>query len=290
MKSAAAIISIVAIVLACLIYADTGTILHNQYDDSYITYRYAANLAEHGALEYNLGERVDAASSFLYTVMLAAFYRVGFKDMAGISGMLNLLALGLIAGYVFMSVAKIYRPLVKYRWISEPGSCSYINNESEGYRTIYYIVPAILSLAASLHGFVSGWAVLSMDTVPFAALLVMYAYYQFINPGYTASLILACAIILMRPEGILIVPVWWFANRSEARGSLVLLGVFSALWTFKMTYYGFNLPNSFTAKLAIPYYKPDPMYTVKTWGMYAVVPVILAVSAAGKYLWGKCHA
>ncbi|PCC70492.1 hypothetical protein SAMN02745121_06589 [Nannocystis exedens] len=40
-------------------------------DDAYISFRYAWNLAQHGALEYNLGERVEGYTNFLWVVVLA---------------------------------------------------------------------------------------------------------------------------------------------------------------------------------------------------------------------------
>lgn len=40
-------------------------------DDAYISFRYAYNLAEHGALEYNLGERVEGYTNFLWVLALA---------------------------------------------------------------------------------------------------------------------------------------------------------------------------------------------------------------------------
>ena len=40
-------------------------------DDAYISFRYALNLAEHGALEYNLGERVEGYTNFLWVLALA---------------------------------------------------------------------------------------------------------------------------------------------------------------------------------------------------------------------------
>lgn len=40
-------------------------------DDAYISFRYARHLAEHGALEFNLGERVEGYTNFLWVVVLA---------------------------------------------------------------------------------------------------------------------------------------------------------------------------------------------------------------------------
>ena len=47
-------------------------------DDAYITFRYAQNLARHGALEWNVGERVEGYTNFLWAVILAVAMKLGF--------------------------------------------------------------------------------------------------------------------------------------------------------------------------------------------------------------------
>lgn len=79
-------------------------ILTNQYDDSYITYRYAVNLAEGKGLVFNAGERIDAASSFLYTVILAGFYKVGIKNLEIVSIVLSLASLFVIALLIIKTI------------------------------------------------------------------------------------------------------------------------------------------------------------------------------------------
>ncbi|HDY90309.1 MAG TPA: hypothetical protein ENH82_19590, partial [bacterium] len=83
---------IICVVLLLYGGADVFT---NQYDDSYITYRYAVNLANGDGLVFNVGERVDAASSFLYTVILAMFYKIGISPET-MSIILSLTSLGII--------------------------------------------------------------------------------------------------------------------------------------------------------------------------------------------------
>lgn len=46
-------------------------------DDAYISFRYARNLALHGQLVFNLGERVEGYTNFLWTVLLALGIRLG---------------------------------------------------------------------------------------------------------------------------------------------------------------------------------------------------------------------
>ena len=46
-------------------------------DDAFISFRYAQNLAEHGELTYNLGERVEGYTNFLWTVLMAGVIYLG---------------------------------------------------------------------------------------------------------------------------------------------------------------------------------------------------------------------
>src|SRR5215208_1233784 len=46
-------------------------------DDAFISFRYAANLAHGHGLVFNPGERVEGYTDFLWTVLIAAFMKVG---------------------------------------------------------------------------------------------------------------------------------------------------------------------------------------------------------------------
>src|SRR5439155_7001262 len=47
------------------------------YDDAFITYRYAANLAHAHGLVYNPGERVEGYSNFLWAIVMAGVIALG---------------------------------------------------------------------------------------------------------------------------------------------------------------------------------------------------------------------
>jgi hypothetical protein len=78
-----------------LVVADGGTVLFNfTAEDAYITYRYAENLVNHGALVYNLGEPINAMTSPLHAVLSSVmYYLTGQTVLANkIVGLLLLLA------------------------------------------------------------------------------------------------------------------------------------------------------------------------------------------------------
>lgn len=57
---------------------------HNRFvqDDAFIAFRYADHLAEGHGLVFNLGERVEGYSCFLYVLLVAAGIRLGFDPIA----------------------------------------------------------------------------------------------------------------------------------------------------------------------------------------------------------------
>ena len=81
---------VVAFVAATFAFNHGRAVWTDQYDDSYITYRYALNLATGKGLVFNTYERVNSASSFLYTLLLAGAYRVGIHDLERFAALFGL--------------------------------------------------------------------------------------------------------------------------------------------------------------------------------------------------------
>ena len=87
----------VDLVLATLTVV-VGTALRFTQDDAFITLRYSRNLAEGNGLVYNLGERVEGYTNFLWTAFLALPFRLDvdpvlWSDVASIAaGVVTVLA------------------------------------------------------------------------------------------------------------------------------------------------------------------------------------------------------
>jgi len=244
------IVGILVIIATITIYWSTDTITRNFYDDSYIAMRLAINLADHGVLSFNVGERVDSVTAFLFTIILALVYKLGFDNLEMVAGAVNLISLFIIAFFTYLSVVK----LTHRTWLA-----------------------CYVSIIASLHGLVSGWAITGMDTTLFTALLVAFTYYTLIDKKRIVSVILLCVLIVARPEGLLMFPVWLWVNRRNMRNIYIPLGTTIILYGFKMFYYGSFVPNSMTAKLSNVYYASDWEYVLRMWWIIAIVPVILSV-------------
>ena len=254
----ALLLGIISIAATVIIYCNTNTLYHNQYDDSYISMRYSINLAEHGQLVYNLNERVDSASSFLYTVILALFYRIGIHNLETVSFLLNMLSLGMIAAFVYLCALRLSGNMI--------GSI-------------------LLALVASLHGFISGWSATGMDTVPYCALLCILVWTIFeCNDKKSVSrfklylsLSLAIALVFMRLESIVFMPIWWIAMGCNKRWGKIILVIIALFYSLKSLYFGTIIPHSLQFKQLVNYYSPNPMQIIHTWAQYALIVPIMGI-------------
>ena len=65
------------------------------YDDPYITYRYAANLAQGAGFVFNTGERVLSTTTPLFALILSGSRMLGVQDMAALANLISCISLGM---------------------------------------------------------------------------------------------------------------------------------------------------------------------------------------------------
>lgn len=83
----------------------------NGFDDPYITYRYAVNIAEGTGFVYNAGERLLSTTTPLYALMLAVPHWVGL-DVPLVSTIIGCVCLGL-GGLIFWRIGHVWQtPLI----------------------------------------------------------------------------------------------------------------------------------------------------------------------------------
>jgi hypothetical protein len=208
-------------------------------DDAYISFRYARNLAEHGELVFNLGERVEGYTNFLWTVMLAAGMWLGVSPLSSSRFLGVLFAVGTLAVAVRMS----------------------LRLDRERPSRFHLIAP--LGLAAT--GAFACWASGGLETQLFTFLSFL-AFERLLaevdeRQGISSALFFALAA-LTRPEGVLLfglgglwrvaVNLWREERLLPRRQELLWLGVFAAMFVpyfaWRWSYYGWPFPNTFYVK------------------------------------------
>lgn len=257
-------------------------------DDAYISFVYARNLAEHGELVFNLGDRVEGYSNFSWTVLLAALYALGLGPE------LTSRVLGLGCG-----VASL---LVTYR----------LATRALGGSSAWAALPALLLACSS--GFAC-WTSGGLESQLFVltclgALAQLAAALAEPSRGRWLRLGGWCgAAALTRPEGLLVTAVlfaavaatlslratgslgsrlrpWWAAG-----GPRVAALAFAALWLphlgWRLWYYGWPFPNTYYVKAHGPWQPPELAaamwrgggYYLWTWlwqtGLVWVLPLTL---------------
>lgn len=241
-------------------------------DDSFISIRYAENLADGIGLVYNAGEYVEGYTNLSWTLLLAAFAR------AGVSPVATAQYLGL-AFYAALAVSLAIRSRRHSLVTGAP----------------------FLPLAAGLC-LVSGdfqvWATGGLETMQFtflATLAILLVRWPDASRGHAlaAGAILA-ALALTRLDGLLFVMAaavsFWmpevrFGPRERTLRSLAVTGpvalALAVLLPWKLAYYGELLPTAFYSKSVLtPYFSQGltyvGLYLAKNWFLPVTGAVLLA--------------
>ncbi|HMQ79457.1 MAG TPA: hypothetical protein PKE39_11980 [Ignavibacteria bacterium] len=269
--------------LAVILYYYSKTFDFIQ-DDSFITYRYVKNFTEGNGLVFNIGERVEGYTCFLWVVLLAGVKSLGFNFISAsqvlgiISSMLTLLFTYLISSKIFTK------------------------NNGAFYNLVFTLGASVM-LAA--NGSFAYWAVSGMETGLFGCLITLgiYLYLREIkdhSDSFPISSIVFLFASLTRPEGNLIfavtvlhkIIITFKQNKTAGinplkkftdKNNLIWLGLYFApaliymIWRY--SYYGYLLPNTFYAKTgsSLEYFSTGFDYTwtfLKSYGFYGLFLLI----------------
>jgi hypothetical protein len=223
----------------------------NQYDDSYITYRYAVRLAEGKGLTFNNYERINSSSSLIYTILLSGLYQVGFQNLEKVA-----LWIGLVSGILlFILLVQSMKVLAK---------------------SVPIILLAGLVFPLTISGQIAGWAVSGMETVFYTALLLGFLYFYLRN-ALTMSVIFLMLCLSCRPEAVLLylsvivaeVIRGRFDNFGRRMPIFIVSGgvVIAMQYIFNYFYYGAFIPHPVEFKRIANYYSPGLMSQImKLWG------------------------
>lgn len=201
-------------------------------DDAFIALREAQNLALHGAPVYNLGERVEAATSPGWVILLALGLLVRAPPVALLQG------LSLASGALLVGVTwSLARRLLAERLLAQVG----------------------VLVALVLTAPIAAWSAGGLEACLFAA-TVTYVFVRIDvldrerTPRAATLLGIALALAcLVRLEALLLVALSALTLRGAGRRSVTrMLGTALApvllLTLFRLGYYGLPLPHTFYAK------------------------------------------
>ncbi|HEY5982069.1 MAG TPA: hypothetical protein VIU38_01235, partial [Anaerolineales bacterium] len=226
-------------------------ILHgNQFDDAYITYRYAINLADGRGLVFNPGEKVNSASSLSYALLLAAIHRAGVDNLEQAAALI-----GVLSGCILLVYASLLgRRLSGSTWI-----------------TALFVIPLAVS------GSLTAWSVSGMETLFYAAMLIMFFYYLAGRRILPAGGLLILSM-LTRPEAVILlvglaaagVALIWLRQNPGPVVPLVLAGgsAIAVYYVFNELYYGSFVPQSAWHKQVTLFYAPDPVEKVRRFAEF----------------------
>ncbi len=194
-------------------------------EDMYISLRYVKNLLNGHGLVFNIGERVEGYSNFLWIMVVAIVSKV-----TGISPDFG----ARLTGWVFSLITVV----LTYRLAAHHLRCS------PGFATMTALFTAASGSLAT-YG-VSGFEVSFFSTLLLTALLFAF------NGMPRAAGIATGALALTRPEGVFVAPVlalYLMRSREDIRAFLMACGMIVGghlLW--RQYYYGHWVPNTVAAK------------------------------------------
>ena len=224
--------SAAALPLLTLLFLPIRTI-----DDAFITFRYARHLADGNGLVFNLGERVEGATSLSWTLLLAAVetLRLPVEPAAFVLGV----------SFALLALREAY--LLGRGLGASPAACL-----------------AAVALVA-VHG--RFWLVAGngLEGGLFAFLVVLVARKTIEEADTRLIGVLLGLLFMTRPESLVVLPIVAgyqllgtseSAERTEARTravtlSVAALAVVGAVTIWRLGYYGALLPNSVAAKSAV---------------------------------------
>ena len=210
-------------------------------DDAYISFRYADNLAAGAGLVFNVGERVEGYSNFLWVVMLAPFATFQ-EDLSSAATILGLLL-------ALLSLVVAARGLRDIQGVTSP-----------------WALGSMLPLIAG-SGYFAAWAISGLETGLYAFLLTS-AWYRYsleqrdAGKRWPLSALLFAGLALARPDGALlcVAAILWHLlahRRAGVAGThrhvwlfpLLILAILVGYHAWRFAWFGFYLlPNSVEAK------------------------------------------
>jgi arabinofuranosyltransferase len=198
-------------------------------DDAYISFVFSRNLAEHGELVFNLGDRVEGYTNFLWTLLLGLLMKVGAPPEVSAR------VLGTAFGVATLVV--VLRLGERLRGGPSPWDL---------------LAPALLAASSGYACWCSGGLETQMFT--FFVLLGLHGLVAG-RPRLSGAAFALAA--MTRPEGLLVLGAAGLyllvrcrlrIGRDELAFGLTFLALFAPFFAWRWSYYGWPFPNTFYVK------------------------------------------
>ncbi|HJZ86334.1 MAG TPA: hypothetical protein VKN99_14235 [Polyangia bacterium] len=237
-------------------------------DDAYITFVYTRNLARHGQLVFNLGERVEGYTNFLWAVLLAGVMRLG----VGPALASRVLGAGFALGTLVVTVRMARR----------------ISGESPW----NLVAPLLL---AGCGGFAC-WSSGGLETAMFT-FLVTLGFALHLEDSPWAGLWFALGA-MTRPEGNLLYALAALhrliampERRIDWRALALYVGAYGPYFAWRYHYYGWLFPNTFYIKSSggVGTWRRGLFYLgqfARDYGLWFVLPLLCPPLRRARRLWG----
>ena len=272
---------VVAILIGISIY--NCVVLRFIVDDAYITMRYSRHLAEGHGPVYNIGERVEGYTNFLWMLILGMVYKIGL-DMPSTSQILGMVFSVLTLLIIFLLS---YQLVGRWKWLSLVSLIMIANNR------IYAL-----------------WSTSGLETSLFTFLVTLSLYLSYLilqDRLYMKPwLIVTCLLLtLTRPEGLMITfLIFLMLNfykyrferalfKKEIISWLIYFAVpFAIYLTWKLYFYHDLLPNTFHNKVNSIHYFDRGLkfiysFLLESWVYLWFFPIILALFCFKPLAWVK---
>ncbi len=237
-------------------------------DDAYISFRYAENFLNGHGLVFNIGERVEGYTNFLWVMLLALA-----KGLFGIDYLPVSQVLGVASGAALFVLLLL---LVQHHY--------------EGRTGLLY---AGLCLAMLSNLAMAYWAIASLETAAFTCMVIAAVVMEYLRPRVTPALLVIAS--LLRPEGVIVFGIILINRVLRERRIpweyfLLYVSPLLPFAVFKLTYYGSLFPNPYYAKsgVGLEYIYSGLEYLwyfTKTVGVFGIV--FLLPLLAIKKLWDR---
>jgi hypothetical protein len=207
------------ILTSVLLYA---LLSHWAYDDPFITYRYARNLANGTGFVYNPSERILSTTTPLFTILLAIFSSF-WSDIPHLANLIGVVSLALGGVFLWDLAYSWKTPLVGW--------------------TALLLYPTFTLLLITMG-----------SETPLYLALCLGSFSLYARKRYTITAVFCALAVLARPDGVL-VPVLLGADYL-IRGQkpipwhtiLLFLGLTIPWFAFAWVYFGSPLPATLAAK------------------------------------------